>query len=170
MSYNEATSWFQDNLMAIIAIGIFIILQIPSLAEKLGWYTKKRKEIHEAQKKERKAEYDQWTAEFIKHYIPTVTDVYDGKIKVTEDHYKEISQKLTDLISANVDLMRNEMKKIYYKYRRYKKIPEYDKQTFLKFYESYHKLGGNTFIDGLYTEVQMWETVSSIDDIPEILN
>lgn len=170
MTYQEVQAWVQDNILTIIAIVLFLLMQIPSFAEKLGWYTKKRREYHEAQKRERKAEYDQWTSEFIKNYIPEVTKGYDAKIKVTEDHYKEIDKKLTDLISANVDLMRNEMKKIYYKYRKVKKIPEYDKQTFLKFYESYHKLGGNTFIDGLYSEVKKWETVPSIDDLPEILN
>lgn len=170
MNYTDIAAWFEQNLTSIITVIAFVIIEIPNIGEKLGWYSKKRKEMLELQKKERKAEYDQWTQDFLNSYIPTVTKAYDAKIKITEKHYEDINSKLTGIVLANVDLMRNEMKKIYYKYRKHKKIPEYDKQTFLKFYEHYHKFGGNTFIDSLYEEVCRWETVESIDDIPDNLD
>jgi hypothetical protein len=43
--------------------------------------------------------------------------------------------------------MRYNMNRIYYKYQPYKKILEYDKKAFMKFYKDYHQMGGNTWID-----------------------
>ena len=68
-------------------------------------------------------------------------------------------------MEANKDLMRNEMKEIFYKFRQYKKIPEYEMQTFLKLFEAYKNFEGNLFIDDIKQEMDTWEITKSIDDI-----
>jgi len=52
-----------------------------------------------------------------------------------------------------MDLMRYNMNRLYYKYRPFKKILDCDKKAFMKLYNDYHDMGGNTWIDSLYNEV-----------------
>lgn len=61
--------------------------------------------------------------------------------------------------------MRYNMNKIYYKYRPFKKILDYDKKAFLKLYQDYKPMGGNTWIDVLYNEVVTWEAVQDADEL-----
>ena len=69
-------------------------------------------------------------------------------------------QKSVDLLNTSqMDLMRYNMNRLYYKYRPYKKILDCDKKAFIKLYNDYHEMGGNTWIDSLYEEVKKWETV-----------
>jgi len=46
-----------------------------------------------------------------------------------------------------MDLMRYNMNRLYYKYRPHKKILDCDKKAFIKLYNDYHDMGGNTWID-----------------------
>lgn len=69
-------------------------------------------------------------------------------------------QKSVDLLNVSqMDLMRYNMNRLYYKYRPFKKILDCDKKAFMKLYSDYHDMGGNTWIDSLYNEVMHWEIV-----------
>lgn len=69
-------------------------------------------------------------------------------------------QKAVDLLNTSqLDLMRYNMNRLYYKYRPFKKILDCDKKAFIKLYKDYHEMGGNTWIDTLHDEVITWETV-----------
>ncbi len=75
-------------------------------------------------------------------------------------------QASMDLLNnAQLDMMRYNMNRLYYKYRSYQKILSCDKKAFLKFYNDYHEMGGNTWIDSLYEEVKDWEAVESEKDL-----
>lgn len=58
---------------------------------------------------------------------------------------------------ATKGLLRTEMVKAYYKYRTVKKMPYYIKASWYEDYKSYKKLGGNSFIDDLKEEIDVWE-------------
>ena len=69
-------------------------------------------------------------------------------------------QKSVDILNVSqMDLMRYNMNRLYYKYRPFKKILDCDKKAFIKLYSDYHEMGGNTWIDSLYNEVMQWEIV-----------
>lgn len=78
---------------------------------------------------------------------------------------KDLSQSMTLINEAQMDVMRYNMNRIYYKYRPYKKILDCDKKAFIKFYNDYHSMGGNTWIDTLYTEVITWEIVEDESEL-----
>ena len=78
-----------------------------------------------------------------------------------------IQESIDLLNSSNLDLMRYNMNSLYYKYRPYKKILDCDKKAFMKFYNDYHQMGGNTWIDALYNEVLTWEIVEDEDELGE---
>lgn len=56
-------------------------------------------------------------------------------------------------------LLRSEMLRIYYQYLDSKKIRQYEFENFIKLYQAYKALGGNSFIDEIYQEVTTWTVV-----------
>lgn len=56
-------------------------------------------------------------------------------------------------------LLRSEMLRIYYQYLDTKKIRQYEFENFIKLYQAYKALGGNSFIDEIYQEVTTWTVV-----------
>lgn len=59
---------------------------------------------------------------------------------------------------ATRSLLRTEMVKAYYKYRKTKKMPHYIKEAWFYDYAIYKKLHGNSFVDNLKMEIDEWET------------
>ena len=62
-------------------------------------------------------------------------------------------------------MLRREIKKIYGKYRAFKKISQYDKIDCAKLVEDYRAENGNTYVEDLWTEIRTWEVVDSEDEI-----
>lgn len=78
---------------------------------------------------------------------------------------EEIQQTSKMLKTSQLDLLRYDMNRLYYKYRPYKKMLDCDKKAFMKFYIDYHDAGGNTWIDTLYEEVKEWGIVHDEDEL-----
>lgn len=75
-------------------------------------------------------------------------------------------QKSIDLLNTSqLDMLRYNMNRIYYKYRPYKKILDADKKAFMKFYTDYKEMHGNTWIDSLYTELIEWPVVENESEL-----
>lgn len=55
--------------------------------------------------------------------------------------------------------LRSEMLRIYYHNREAGTIRQFEYENFLALYEAYKSLGGNSFIDKIYREVQSWEII-----------
>lgn len=56
--------------------------------------------------------------------------------------------------------LRSDMLVIYYRHRDEKRIRQYEKENFIKLYQAYKALGGNSFIDDINREVKTWEVVT----------
>ena len=83
-----------------------------------------------------------------------------------QQHNFDKIQKSVDLLNiSQMDLMRYNMNRLYYKYRAFKKILDCDKKAFIKLYSDYHDMGGNTWIDSLYKEVMHWEIVEDESEL-----
>lgn len=54
-------------------------------------------------------------------------------------------------------LLRNELLKIYYKYKDAEELPQYEAQNFTMMYSAYKARGGNSFIDEVRKHVIEWE-------------
>jgi hypothetical protein len=54
-------------------------------------------------------------------------------------------------------LLRNELLKIYYKYKDKEELPQYEAQNFAMMYDAYKARGGNSFIDEVHKHVIKWE-------------
>ena len=75
-------------------------------------------------------------------------------------------QKSIDLLNVSqLDMLRYNMNRIYYKYRPFKKILDADKKAFIKLYNDYKEMKGNTWIDALYAELKEWPIVENEDEL-----
>ena len=75
-------------------------------------------------------------------------------------------QKSIDLLNiSQLDMLRYNMNRIYYKYRPYQKILDADKKAFIKLYNDYKGMKGNTWIDALYAELKEWPIVENEDEL-----
>lgn len=52
--------------------------------------------------------------------------------------------------------LRSEMLRIYYRHLDDRTIRQYEYENFVALYEAYKALGGNSFIDRIYTEIKRW--------------
>ena len=82
-----------------------------------------------------------------------------------EDKLNKIQNSIDLLNQSQLDMMRYDMNKIYYKYRPYKKILSADKKAFLKIYHDYKSMDGNTWIDTLYSELKDWPIVEDESEL-----
>lgn len=57
-------------------------------------------------------------------------------------------------------LLRSDMLTIYYKNRERRTIRQYEYENFIKLYEAYKALRGNSFIDRIKQEVDEWDIVT----------
>lgn len=78
-------------------------------------------------------------------------------ISVLSDKMTEILDQQDCIIHCNQDLLRSQINYLYFKYLPVKKLPIFEKENLIKMYASYKRLGGNSYIDHLYTELMSWE-------------
>ena len=56
-------------------------------------------------------------------------------------------------------LLRSEIVRIYYRHGRDKGLQEYEYRNLVHCYRAYKALGGNSFVDHIYEEMQEWEII-----------
>lgn len=56
-------------------------------------------------------------------------------------------------------LLRSEIVRIYYRHKEDKKLREYEFRNLEECYKAYKALGGNSFIDHIYAEMQEWDII-----------
>ena len=56
-------------------------------------------------------------------------------------------------------LLRSEIVRIYYRHKEDKQLREYEFRNLEQCYKAYKALGGNSFIDHIYAEMQEWEII-----------
>lgn len=57
-------------------------------------------------------------------------------------------------------ILRSDMLRTYYHNKDNGTIRQYEYENFVHLYESYKALGGNSFIDKIYSEVKTWEVIT----------
>ena len=67
---------------------------------------------------------------------------------------------LNDVREGQRCLLRSDILNVYYKYREQKVIRQYEYENVVLLYKAYKALGGNTFVDHIYNEINEWEVVS----------
>lgn len=73
-----------------------------------------------------------------------------GKVKSIKSENKTQSEAIKSLL-------RTSMVNTYYAYKKSKRIPYYEKESWYAEFECYTKLGGNSFIKDIKKEIDEWE-------------
>lgn len=82
-----------------------------------------------------------------------------GELTVLLAVITPIIKRVSKVAEGQKCQLRNEMLRIYYNNIDDKKLRQYEGENFVRLYEAYKSLGGNSFIDKIYEEVQSWEIV-----------
>ena len=121
-------------------------------------------------KEERKEERDQMVEDIKLGVLEVVNSKIEELKEMTQMQQDQLEylQESVDLLNlSQMDLMRYNMNALYYKYRPFHKILDVDKKAFIKFYNDYHTMGGNTWIDELYKEVITWPIVEDESELSQ---
>lgn len=94
-----------------------------------------------------------WTAILIAS-VPVI-----GAIVTTIITSRQTRKDIKYVSMAQLDLMRNEIVKIYYKRQDIKELYQHERESLDKLYEGYHAGGGNSFIEDIYGEMRHWKVV-----------
>ena len=65
-----------------------------------------------------------------------------------------------ELREAQKCILRSDMLHTYYKHKDEDKIRQHEKENYLLEYAAYKRLGGNSFIDDITSEVRKWEVIT----------
>lgn len=74
----------------------------------------------------------------------------------TKKEVKKVSDAQKLMTAAQLDLMRNEITKLYYRRQNVRQLYQYERESLDKMYAGYHGEGGNSFVDDIYTEMRRW--------------
>ena len=74
--------------------------------------------------------------------------------------FNKINDKVEKVMDGQRCQLRSEMLRIYYHNREEGRIRQYEYENFVKLYNAYKALGGNSFIDKIYEEIKTWEVIT----------
>ena len=74
--------------------------------------------------------------------------------------FNNVNDRVEKVMAGQRCQLRSEMLRIYYRHREEGQIRQYEYENFIKLYEAYKALKGNSFIDKIYEEVKTWEVIT----------
>ena len=83
-----------------------------------------------------------------------------GLVALLLTYYKKSKKQMDKIADGTKCQLRSEMLRSYYHNREEKNTRQYEYENFVKLYDSYKALGGNSFIDKIYDEIKEWQIVS----------
>lgn len=132
--------------ITIIASGLVLagtvavaLMNIGKLFDDSGRFIKKKNDSHIEEIIDKK----------LPQYLQENNKNIDEKLDKILEINQEQTRKIEQLEDSNIDMLRREIKKIYSKYRVFKKISQYDKIDCAKLVEDYRAENGNTYIEDL---------------------
>ena len=70
---------------------------------------------------------------------------------------EESKQAMLQLFKeSQLSLLRDSITDLYFKYLPKKEVPTYERKDMVKLFESYRKLGGNSYVQTIYEEFMEW--------------
>lgn len=85
-------------------------------------------------------------------------------IRKTQEEFQllvtEYREPLEHLKGAQLCLLRNEITKVYFFYLGPQRIPAYEKQNVIRMNEAYIRLGGNSYVAHIVSEMLAWPVIS----------
>ena len=115
------------------------LMNIWKLLDDSGRFVKKKNDSH----------IEEIIDEKLPQYLQGNNKNIDEKLDKILEINQEQTRKIEQLEDSNIDMLRREIRKIYGKYRVFKKITQYDKIDCAKLVEDYRAENGNTYVEDL---------------------
>lgn len=93
--------------------------------------------------------------EFLKTVVPFITNLIALVVALIP-----MFNKISKIANGQKCQLRSEMLRIYYHNRDKGIIRQYEFENFIKLYDAYKALNGNSFIDKVCEEVKEWKVIS----------
>ena len=158
--------WLQGLTLTEVCNVIVLISAVIIAGKTIFGFFKKPVDDIAAKVNEREEEH---IKEVLQAEIPNMLaencKVITGSLDGIKEQLNDIQVAINLLNESQLDMMRYNMNKIYYKYHPYKKILSADKKAFIKIYTDYKSMDGNTWIDALYAELKDWPIVEDENEL-----
>lgn len=148
------TFQFICNLIILIGGAVAAALTIAKfLGVPFNFFKKKRK-------KQIEKDLEELLPQFFKKYME--------KISVELKEIKEINinqnKTIDNLLYGIRDSLRYQIMDIYQRYKKVRKIPQYEKEKLDDTYQDYKKIDGNHYIDKYYRRMEKWEIIPNEEE------
>lgn len=148
-----------DNLASFVGGLIIIFWAVWQIVEKAFGNISWIKNIKEKKEKEKREKREKEITTYINDII------LPSFLNKIADINNEQNTKLDCLLKSTNDTMRIELLRAYFRYRKYKKIPQWAKEASTHLHDDYVAQEGNSFVADLWKQMMTWEVVPSEDDI-----
>ena len=148
------TFQFICNLIILIGGAVAAALTIAKfLGVPLNFFKKKRK-------KQIEKDLEELLPQFFKKYMEEIS------VKLKEIKEININQNKTidNLLYGIRDSLRYQIMDIYQRYKKVRKIPQYEKEKLDDTYQDYKKIDGNHYIDKYYRRMEKWEIIPNEEE------
>ena len=115
------------------------LMNIWKLLDDSGRFVKKKNDSHIREV------IDEKLPQYLQGNNKNIDEKLDKILEINQEQTRKIEQ----LEDSNIDMLRREIRKIYGKYRVFKKITQYDKIDCAKLVEDYQAENGNTYVEDL---------------------
>lgn len=166
---------FMNQIDGFIVVLTAIIVGLGTLFNKLGEYYKitkngieKRKTMKREEMSKTMDRIEQLTKESREGDKALSEIIIQNTLDINaiRNDIAETKTSIEELKNSDMDLLRAEFLRIFYKYRQYSMILTRDAECLTHIYDDYIALGGNSFVFEIYNnEVLNWKTVESWDEI-----
>ena len=90
-------------------------------------------------------------------------EVY-GELREIKDINLKQSETIDKLVHGIRDTLRYQIMDIYQRYKKTRKIPQYEREKLDDTYLDYKELDGNHYIDKYYRRMEKWEVIPSSEE------
>lgn len=158
------------NIIILIGTIAVALLNILNFSERTGNIMKGKKDKYFSEKL--KETLDKLIPKYLeendlklrKELIQEIKTQHEKDLEEVKKHNEQQDKNNEILRHYIVDVLRQRIEDIYYKYRFEKKIPRFALENLEELYKDYKDAGGNHHIDKLYYRMKTWEIT---DELPE---
>lgn len=156
----SVSDWFNLENIATLFGGLIIIIYtlwqiLFKLFSNFGWIKEKR----EAKEKKKREERQKEIIDIINENV--MPSIFQEIAEINNEQ----NSKLDKLLNSSNDTLRGELLKLYFRYRKYKKIPQWAKENAEKLHNDYVAQEGNSFVEDLWRQMSTWEMVPSEENL-----
>lgn len=153
MSFQDICNW----IVLIGAVTIAVINIIKFFRAPTSFLKKKREQLFKKQ-----------LEESLNEILPELLEEQDEEVDELLKEIKEInlqqSKNIDILTQSTRDVLRQNIMRIYHKYKDSRQIPIYDREALDELYKDYTDQGGNSYVAKYYQRTLTWEVIYTGND------